>query len=341
MDRDEARAEVAAALTSLDVEVKPSKAGSSDASPRGTINAAVDGQEVTVDLEAFSRVRLSDALGLVRRLEPARGPSRRVFVAADRIDAAAATELVEAGFGYWDRATRRLVLRAPGVRIDTVVDRPQITAVVERADAGVPLRSPFSGVGVRVGYWLLTHPDEPLGVRAVARAVGASATQVSAVARALQRAHLLDPQRRVPDLPALFWELSEHWAPAWSRSLVATERAVLEGGVIVGTLAAVAYGAPAVVGGAAPSLYLPHQAFVPEPPSAAGPASGVRVAVAPAPGAAAPWGPPLPLPDGTLARPAHPVAIALDLATDRGRGREILAGWDLHPETAPGARRVW
>lgn len=341
MDQGEARAEVTAALESLDVDVHPSEAGSGDVAPREVLTASVDGQDVSVAVETFSRVRLSDALGLVRRLEPARELSRRVFVAADRIDAAAATELVEAGVGYWDRATRRLVLRAPGVRIDTRVDLPPATAVVAQADDEAPLRSPFSGVGLRVAYWLLTHPDQPLAVRAVAREVGASATQVSAVARALQRAHLLDPQRRVPDLPALFWELSEHWAPTWSRSLVAAERAVLEGGVIVGTLAAVAYGAPAVVGGAAPSLYLPRQAFVPEPPTGSDATAGVRVAVAPAPLAAAPWGPTLPLPDGTLARPAHPVAIALDLATDRGRGREILAGWDLHPETAAGARRVW
>ena len=74
---------------------------------------------------------------------------------------------------------------------------------------------------------LLTHPDQRLGVRAVAKDVGASATQVSAVARALERAHLLDPERQVPDLTALFWELAEHWAPAWSRELVAAERAVL------------------------------------------------------------------------------------------------------------------
>ena len=339
MDRVEARAELTAALVALDVHV--GDAGESDNSPGGAIAASVDGQELAIEVEAFSRVRLSDALGLVRRFAQASPPTPRVVVAADRIDAAAKAELVDAGLGYWDRATCRLVLRAPGVRIDSVVvDHPQVTALLDGADEGAPLRSPFSGVGVRVAYWLLTHPDQRLGVRAVAKDMGASATQVSAVARALERAYLLDGERRVSDLPALFWELAEHWAPPWSRDLVAAERAVLEDGVVVGTLAAVAYGAPAVVGGAAPSLYLPRPAFVPPPPTGGG-ESGVRVAVAPAPQAAVPWGPSLPLPGGVTARPAHPVAIALDLATDRGRGREILAGWDLDPVAANGARRVW
>ncbi len=338
MERREAVADVTAALSALDVEIL--EAGSDRGASPSAITASVDGQVLILQVEAFSRVRLSDALGLVRRLGASPGATSRVVVAADRIDAAARAELIDAGVGYWDRATRRLVVRAPGVRIDSVVDDPHVTARVETGDDGAPLRSPFSGVGIRVAYWLLTHPDQPLGVRAVAKDVGASATQVSAVARALERAHLLDPQRRVPDPPALFWELSEHWAPAWSREVVAAERAVMEDGVVVGTLAAVVYGAPAVVGGAAPSLYLPRAVFVPPPPTGGG-ESGVRVAVAPAPQAAVPWGPSLPLPGGVSARPAHPVAIALDLATDRGRGREILAGWDLDSDTANGAQRVW
>ena len=328
------------ALSSLAVEVHDG-ASHPGALP-SAITASVDGHKLTLEVEAYSRVRLSDALGLVRRFTPPSEAATRVVVAADRIDAAARAELVDAGLGYWDRATRRLVVRAPGVRIDSVVvDHSQVTARLDGADDAAPLRSPFSGVGVRVAYWLLTHPDQRLGVRAVAKDVGASATQVSAVARALERAHLLDPERQVPDLTALFWELAEHWAPAWSRELVAAERAVLEDGVLVGTLAAVAYGAPAVVGGAAPSLYLPRAAFVPPPPAAGGAEAGVRIAVAPAPQAAVPWGPSLPLPGGFTACLAHPVAIALDLATDRGRGREILDGWDLDPEMANGARRVW
>lgn len=237
MERREAVADVTAALSALDVEIL--EAGSDRGASPSAITASVDGQVLILQVEAFSRVRLSDALGLVRRLGASPGATSRVVVAADHIDAAARAELIDAGVGYWDRATRRLVVRAPGVRIDSVVDDPHVTARVETGDDGAPLRSPFSGVGIRVAYWLLTHPDQPLGVRAVAKDVGASATQVSAVARALERAHLLDPQRRVPDPPALFWELSEHWAPAWSREVVAAERAVMEDGVVVGTLAAV------------------------------------------------------------------------------------------------------
>jgi hypothetical protein len=116
---------------------------------------------------------------------------------------------------------------------------------------------------------------------------------------------------------------------------------------VTDSAAAVALGAPLVVGGDhPPDLYVPDEEVLRwvlhrwpvaseyeqrAATVAVGPTSLVtdaRLRFDPVPGIAG-W-------HGAL---AHPVVVALDLATDRARGREVVSAWD--PDEAWGITRVW
>jgi hypothetical protein len=137
--------------------------------------------------------------------------------------------------------------------------------------------------------------------------------------------------------PELFWALADRWSP--DRTWLAIEpNAATEdttGWCISGTIAAADYGAPVVAPRAVPDLYVPGPVVVTIAARRYGVArdattAAASIAVAPTseltdhplPPVDQPW----PL--------AHPVAVALDLAQDRARGREILDDWNP-PE------RVW
>ncbi|MCU1346412.1 MAG: hypothetical protein JWL70_2678 [Acidimicrobiia bacterium] len=112
-----------------------------------------------------------------------------------------------------------------------------------------------------------------------------------------------------------------------------------EGWCLTGTAAAAEWGAPVVAASPRLDVYVPSEVAVNlarrtygSAPSASD--SVASVAVAPAPTIThqrltghrkSSW----PL--------AHPVAVALDLAQDRGRGREVLEAWTPPPEFV----RVW
>ena len=144
--------------------------------------------------------------------------------------------------------------------------------------------------------------------------------------------------------PELFWELAGVWRTErrWLASAPdpRLERSADRGAQAwrrSGSVAAIAYGAPIVTAGGEPlELYVPgpvNVSIAVRRHGAAEPGKGPAV-ITVAPTTAVTAGlddddPDPPELDGWLAAPV--LAVALDLAQDRARGREILTDWD-HPD---------
>jgi len=262
------------------------------------------------------------------------------LLVADHITAAARDELVAAGWSWLDRRGH-IYLRAPGVIIDRDVDpipRPGVTSTP----------APISGAaGIAVAYAILLDPDKLQPVRASAPILGFSPASISTARTALREAGLLE-HGGLPAVPELFWALAEVWRPerAWlvrkpKAGDTHTNVGDLDGPgwCLTGTAAAVGWGAPVVAVEPILDLYVPGPVMVTIARRQYGAASGpgeatASIAVAPAS-----------LVTGRRIRHrgkgrwplAHPLAVALDLARDRARGREILEAWTPPPEF----RRVW
>lgn len=180
---------------------------------------------------------------------------------------------------------------------------------------------------------------------------------MSTVLAGLRDAGLVDEQHR-PTMPALFWQLADHWprhtvdvasVPAAGRGAEnAAMRLGLDdvehsvGWALTDTLAAATYGAPlGSRGDYPPDFYVPDQATARRAQHLLGAvgdrahrAASIRVAPVAAVCAqrvdAAAW--------STQHWPlAHPLFVALDLAQDPGRGREVLTDWTPSEPW----RRVW
>jgi DNA-binding transcriptional ArsR family regulator len=208
---------------------------------------------------------------------------------------------------------------------------------------------------LEVATALLMEPAAGVAVRELARRLGRSPSTVSDVLAALRRAGLVDERHRVEGTQ-LFWEVADRWPvnrdylarlPGDDATISKPLRLGLDdagntvGWALTDSAAAVAYGAPlAVRTGQLLDFYVPDQATLRRATALLGAASSrsqARGAVRVAPVRAAcshrvdlvtnPFEWPL----------AHPVFVALDLAQDAGRGREILDAW------TPSARwvRVW
>jgi hypothetical protein len=194
-----------------------------------------------------------------------------------------------------------------------------------------------------------------MSVRAIAAAVGAAPSTVHDALSRL-RDHALVEADGSPLVPDLFEVVRGVWQPEripvlreptpGDLGLGSDEDDDDDGGgqgwAVGGDIAAAVSGAPIVVAsGAPPDLYVPTQTLVNRAVRRLGAASyaerGATLAVAPSPlvtgnrmtteSVSAPW----------LHWPVvHPVVVALDLAQDLSRGREILSGW-----TPERAARVW
>jgi hypothetical protein len=311
------------------------------------------GRQVLVQLK-----RLSTATpGQVSRLiaERDRHPGALHVLVADRIPEAARAELRNHGWGWLD-LRGHVHLAGHGVFVDA--DVPQVTGRFARREA-------LSGsVGLEVACAILLDPDTRPGVRGLARRLARSASTVSEVLAAFRGQGLLGPDG-APVLPDLFWETVSAWRPRnvpvadlpgpGAGSVNAALRIGLEevetqpGWALSGTLAAAVYGAPvAARSDYPPDFYVPSEATLRRATRLLGVATDAEhrkasVGVAPVPAVcqqrvdpvsqeaeawaftAEPW----PL--------ANPLFVALDLARDPGRGREILDGWQ---PPAPW-RRVW
>lgn len=253
------------------------------------------------------------------------------LLVADRITSDARETLANRGWSYLDRRGH-LRLRAPGILVET--DLPSIESPI--ADA---TPDPLGGkAGLAVAYRLLATPDKP--VMPTRSGTGFAPSTVSVALRRIRDAGLAEADGR-PVLPDLFWALAERWRPRrqWLLGRPDPAEASNDPGVpgwcLTGSLAAAELGAPVVAVGKQLDLYVPGaaSATIALRRHGAAPDPGVAtasIAVAPVAAVTAERG----RTSGSGWPLAHPVAVALDLAQDRARGREILDEWSP-PE------RVW
>lgn len=308
------------------------------------------GGRIEIDLR---RLSLASADGMARRIEEwNRQPRRRTgavgVIVADRVTRDARELLRDAGWGWLD-LRGHLHIAGPGLFVDSDV---------ERMTAAAGPSAPLAGrVGIEVAAAVLLRCTEPARVRRIASELGRAPSSVSQTLTSMRAAGLLDEARR-PVIPELFWQLAERWtAPAHDIQTLpspgggATDRALnfgvedvehTTGWVLGDTVAAARLGAPVSIrSDHPPDFYVPDEATLRRARHLLGPtpdhatrAATIRVA-------------PVPLVcslrvDGTE-RGSHewplaqPLFVALDLAQDPVRGREILDGW-----TPPRRwRRVW
>lgn len=271
-------------------------------------------------------------------------------IVADRITAEAKAELRRAGWGWLD-LRGHLHLRSKGLLVDATIASLGET----RGDS-----EPFAGrVGIEVAVATLLEPERALGVRQLATMLHRAPSSVSTALAALRQAGLIDAAggSRTPEL---FWELASAWKPkhVMVRPLPMGDVGVLQalrvniddvaqpGWALSDARAAAAYGAPiAIRADQQHDFYVPDERvmrravqLLGEPELRVG--RGVTLRVAPSDAVCAQREDPTkhgwnrthehwPL--------AHPLFVAIDLAQDPGRGREVLNDW-TPPEPW---HRVW
>lgn len=309
--------ELRAALDAFDVSASESK----DESGRPQLALSWDDRRVTVAVTRASQVTGMRARELVEG-----APAGLVAVVADRITADARLLLNTAGWSWLD-LRGHLHLRGGGLLIDTTVE-PGARLTTQLA------LSPLRGkAGLAVAYWLCEHPGQALSPTGHSADLGFAPSTISAAATALAEGGLVD-ERRMALVPELFWELAGVWRPQWTW-LAGRPDPDDEGAAWArtGDQVAAAGGAPLVSAGEGPL-----ELFVPDPVSIT--IAARRHGVAP-PGAGAAAVALAPVRqvltgEGRLDgwRTAPDLAVALGLAGDPARGREILRDW-------PGEGHVW
>lgn len=279
---------------------------------------------------------LVDAKAAERLLAESNGSEHLLLIVGDRVTEDARRQILNAKAGYLD-LRGHIGVRARGIVIDA--DVPGIRGDRDRTDA-------LAGqAGMEVAANLLMNPTESAAVRGLARTLGRSPSTVSGVLGGLRRDGLINDANAVVGT-ALFWRMSERWASRRTFLVSAPDdadevsrtalRMGLEdlgqpGWALTDTAAAAAYGAPvAFRAGQQLDFLVPDESVLQRSMRLLGPttsateaAISVRVAPVPdatrrrvGPGRSSEW----PL--------AHPLFVALDLAQDAGRGREILDAWE-------------
>jgi hypothetical protein len=336
---------VADALLQLGVEARP--AGTGDDSG---VDLVLDPAGVAVPIELKRRALVSegDAARLLAASGPPGGSGNALLVVADRVTEAARTLLTAQRAGYYD-LRGRIALRSRGLVIDA-----EVSPVVTRGEPGTGLSGK---AGLEVAAALLMKPHVGVVVRELSRQLGRSASTVSVVLKALRDDHLVDDKNMVAD-ERLFWQLAERW-PAQRTYLVnppdtADPTGIAKalkfglqdaegstGWALTDTAAAAAYDAPvAVRADQLLDFFVPDQALLRRATTLLGGAAGpaqAQAAVRVAPVAAVCARRVSLLPDRWPWPLAHPLFVALDLAQDEGRGREILDAWRPNPRWT----RVW
>jgi hypothetical protein len=294
--------------------------------PGSTVELSWEDRTMTAVVTRASQVTGARARELIRR-----GSAGPELVVGDRITADARSVLREAGWSWLD-LRGHLHLRGGGLLIDTAVDDVS-------GPTGQRVSSPVRGrAGLAVAYWLCEHPDEALSPTRHSATLGFAPSTISTTAAALAEGGLVDEDRRGV-LPELFWELADAWRPRWTWLAGRPEPEDVPDAkrgtswVLTGDRVAAAIGAPLVSAGKGPPEF-----FVPGPIdiTVAGRRYGVvtpgtgMAAVAVAPVRQVLFG------QGRLDgwQAAPDLAVALGLAGDPARGREILQDW-------PGEGHVW
>jgi hypothetical protein len=274
------------------------------------------GERVLVQVKAASRVDPMDA----RRYLENKPTSGLLVVVADEVTQEAQNELREGGVGFLDRRGH-LYLRDAALHLDVTV--PPDPRIRRARTSGAPIRG---RAGITIAAALLLNAGESVGVRELARRTGLPVSTTSKALASIRDAALIDGGQAL--IPDLFWALADVWSP--ERTPLA-ERPPDGTGILSGTAAAADLGAPvAVAADSPPDLYVADATDVRSLERRHGTTSGgsraASVAVQPTPLIA----------ETARNNVAHPLFVALDLAQDRARGREILDAW-----TPPDARRVW
>jgi DNA-binding transcriptional ArsR family regulator len=320
---------------------------------RRTPGAPGQGADLVIEpggirIQVKHRALVTDEVARRMLAETPRPPDSMLLVVGDRVTETARMLLVEQHAGYYD-LRGHLALRSANVVIDADVE--PVSGRAERTHA-------LSGsAGLEVATALLMEPDAGVAVRELARRLGRSASTVSEVLAALRRADLIDDRHRVEGT-RLFWQVADRWPatrnhlarlpmPGDNATMTRPLRLGLHdpentvGWALTDAAAAVAYGAPlAVRTGELLDFYVPDQAILRRATTLLGAAPSrsqarCAVRVAPVPAACSHR---VDVPANPFEWPlAHPVFVALDLAQDAGREREILDAWTPPERWA----RVW
>ncbi len=329
------------ALEHLGIEARP-HTGMNDA--QADLVLDLDGTTAVIELK---RRALVDERAASRLLSEQRRGGTVLLVVGDRVTDEARRQLLAAGAGYLD-LRGHLGVRTQGIVVNA--DVPGLKGRAERTD-------PLAGkAGLEVATRLLMAPTESVAVRALAREIGRSPSTVSDVLGALRREGLVGSANIVTDI-ALFWRVAEKWPT--KRTYVASAPSIDDGiatkvlrlglddaetrvgWALTDTAAAAAYGAPVAVRSEQRLDFLvPDESVLRRAARLLGSADsaergGASIRIAPVPVAASRR---VVDADGPFAWPlAHPLFVALDLAQDTGRGREILDAWEPDERWA----RVW
>lgn len=265
-----------------------------------------------------------------------------VVLVADQLSEEARDLLRGTDWGYLDRRGA-LWMR----RHDLIVNDTSIQPLARHRPT--PDGSIRGRVALGVALRLLMHPRAHESVRDIADVVGASASTVHDALKQFRRDALIDAEHH-PLVPDLFNEVAGVWRPEripvrrepgpGDRDLeLGLDDGTGHGWVVSGDVAAAASGVRIIVSAEAPpDFYVPTSSALRRALRQLGPAPfderAATVALTPSPVVIAEhndFGSP------SLRWPvAHPVVVALDLAQDLARGREILADW-----TPQGFDRVW
>lgn len=208
------------------------------------------------------------------------------------------------GAGWLDSS--QLKVRSSGLFIDT-----EVSVIGRRSRADRSLRV-LAGPAVSAVtlHALESWPEPMMGVRALAHVAEVSPGGVSLASNRLIEAGLLTADRRAT--AALFWVAATEWRPQWEEAVLPREIPWTEVGVQV----AASLGAPVAVGPASERRVLIREETLPIMTSSHVVEDKVLIAVAPSP---------VVVHDDQIASTA---LVALTLATDPGRGTEIVENWD-------------
>lgn len=294
------------------------------------VAAMVDGRFLMLDLVAVSYCtgrRAAELVAQRSRLPVGRLPA----LVANKITSDARSVLSEAGWSWLDRRGR-LHLRGPGVLVEVDVPTEQ-----EAKGAHSPANLIAGRSGLAVAYWLCAHPSGRLSPTGDRHELALAPSSISTVVGRLRGAGLVHAEG-TGIFPELFWELAEVWESPRTWLAGVPDPAGHSGPDPesgswrrTGTEVAAALGAPVVTGGDGPvDLYVggPVEVSIAvRRHGVAQPGTGVAsLRVAPVRAVVT-----SPL-DSEVADvggwlPAPRLAVALDLAQDRARGREILDDW--------------
>jgi DNA-binding transcriptional ArsR family regulator len=303
--------------------------------PDHGVDLVVDPDGIGVEIQVKHRSLVNQDT-VERLLSDDLPPDASLLVVADRVTDAARKRLTARRCGYLD-LRGRLALRTDQLVIDAEVE-----PVVERAERA---RALSGKVGLEVATALLLQPERAVAVRELSRELGRSPSTVSEVLAALRRDELIDTHHAVTD-SRLFWQVADHWPtprtpvaklPALDdASLTQPLRLGLDdvdkpGWALTDSAAAAAYGAPlAFRPGQILDFYVPDLSVVRRAATLLGTAptlsqAPATVRVAPVPAVVHRR---VDLDTNLVEWPlAHPLFVALDLAQDVGRGREVLDHW--------------